>query len=277
MHISLLLLMMGCSKLGNLGNALEAYKPNVKFNRLDLRDINFNKVDTTLVFDVNNPNPIDLGLASFAYTLSLEGQRLTAGDRDKGFNVPGEGAAELKIPLSVVFTDIPELLDNTRGKDELGFAVRGDMGFNTPLGVVELPYNAEGKMPVIRAPKVQVSALRVDELALLQNRATLALDLNVTNRGGAAIGLKNVGYGFKLNNRRVATGDVAQLGSIDGDGQETVTVPITFSLTEVGSGLIDLLKSKGQVNAQFNAELTVDTPFGAVPFSFDEGKRLSLQ
>lgn len=277
MNIIWFMIAVGCSKLGNVGDALEAYKPKVKFQRLDLREIDFQQVKTSLVFDVNNPNPINLGLASFDYTLSLEEQRITAGEKSKGFQVPAEGQAELKIPLALVFADIPELLDRTRGKDELGFRVQGDMGFNTPLGVVKLPYDADGTMPVIRPPKFSFNTIRVENLAPLKNTATLAVVLDVANRGGATIQLKDVDYALNLNQKRIANGAVAQLGAVSGQSQQTVTVPINFTLTELGSGLIELITNRGQVSAKWHADLTVDTPFGGVPLTVDETGKIKLQ
>ena len=273
----LAVLLGGCQKLGAVGDVLETAKPTVSFQKLDVDSLDFSGIQSTLVFRVDNPNPVQLALASLDYTFSLEGQRVVSGDQADGLTLPAQGHGSVRIPVALAFADLPELLSQTRGKDALAFAVQGTMGFQTPLGVVTLPYNATGDLPVLRAPKIAFSKLRVESLSVRDDRATLALDLDVTHTGGASIGLKDMQYALSLSRTEVADGKVASLGQVDSSGTQTVTIPLNLRLTGLGSALISALTERTPVQARLAADLKVETPYGAIPLSIDESGQLTVR
>ena len=277
MNALLLMGLMGCQKMGPLGDALQTLKPTVEFNRLRTDEIDFEGIDATLVFNVDNPNPVALSLASMTYALDIEGISVLSGTKPKGFSLPASDAAKLRVPLSLQFSEIADLLSETRGRDELSFGVAGKMGFDTPIGEMSLPYQADGQFPVLRPPKVAFSKLRVKDLALLQDKATLALDLDVTNRGGAAITLADVDYKLSLAGARVASGAVARLGAVEADQTQQVSVPIEVKLSGLGSAIVSALTDRTSLNADFAADMSIDTPFGAVPLHLDESGQLQIQ
>lgn len=277
MTVLLLTMLMGCQKLGSVGDALKTRQPTISYKRLKTDSISFSGVDATLVFAIDNPNPVQIALSSLDYALQIEGQQILSGDKSDGLTLAASGSTNLRVPLSLQFSDIEGLLDATRGKDELDFSVSGDMGFNTPIGELTLPYDAGGNFPVLRAPKVSLKKLRVEQLALVQDKASLALDLDVTNRGGAAISFKDIDYKLSLAGSSVASGTLAQLGSIEGTETETVTVPIDIKLTGLGQAIITALTDRSALSAVFKADLDVATPFGDVPLSLNENGRLQIQ
>jgi LEA14-like dessication related protein len=269
--------LLGCAKLGSIGDVLDTRKPTVQFNKLRTDSISFDGIEATLIFDVDNPNPVQLALASLDYALDIEGQSVLSGEQAEGFTLPAQDSAKLRVPLALSFDDISGLLDATKGRDELGFSVSGDMGFDTPVGAIKLPYSAEGDIPVLRPPQVRFNKLRVEQLSIVQNKATLALDLDVTNRGGASVTLSDVDFGLALAGSDVASGVVSRLGSIGSDQTETVTVPIDLSLTGLGSAIITALTDRSSLSAAFSADLSVATPYGDIPLHVDESGRLQLQ
>lgn len=277
MSVLLWTMLLGCQKLGSVGDALKTRQPTISYKRLKTDNIDFSGIDATLVFQIDNPNPVQIALASVDYALQIEGEEVLTGAKDDGLTLAASDTTNLKVPLSLTFDGISSLLDATRGKDELGFGVSGDMGFNTPIGELKLPYNAEGSFPVLRAPKVSLKKLRVEELAVLKDSASLALDLDVTNRGGAAISFKDIDYKLSLAGASVASGKLAQLGSIEGSETETVSVPIDITLTGLGQAVITALTDRSALNTAFSADLSVETPFGDIPLSLDESSRLQLQ
>ncbi len=276
----MLLLLVGCQKLGGLsgiGEALEPYRPDVSFEKLDLQEIDFSHVEVDLLFSVNNKAPVGLSLASLDYQFELEGEQVLSGEQSDGLSLPADGQAELTVPISLTFSDISSLLGAAKGKDVLEFGLSGDMGIDTPAGVLQLPYSAAGELPVLRAPSVALSGLRVDDLALLENRATVALDLSVTNDGGASIGLKDLDYTLKLAGAEVADGQLSSLGSVDGGSTQTVSLPINLTLTSLGSAALEAIKSGGQVQVGLSGGLSVETPYGSVPLSIDRSKELGVR
>ncbi len=274
----LALLAAGCPKVdvAAVGKAVQKWLPKVRFDKVNLRDIDFDKADLTFVFQVDNPAPLKVGLASFSYALALEGQRLFDGDNPDGVKLEAEGSAPLKFPMTLRWKDLLDLLKATKGKDELNFGLTGNMGFDTPVGVAKLPYDASGLLPALRKPRFDLKGLKLRELKLLENRASLGLQIDATNLGGAAIGFSGFDYNLRLGGDRVAAGVVERLGEVAGTATERLEIPIDLNLLNLGSGVLNAIKNNGDIEAALGARLKVRTPFGEVPLSVDESGRLSV-
>jgi LEA14-like dessication related protein len=274
----LALLLASCPKSGTLdkvSEALEPYLPTVKFQDLSLRDIDWEHVEVDLQFRVDNPAPLQVKLASLSYALSLEGTSVLEGTMKDGLSLPAQDAATLTVPMSLQFDDIRSLLGSTRGKDELGFVLSGKMGFDTPVGVAKVPYTAKGDFPVLRTPKVALKKVKVTDLSLVQDQASLNVVLDVWNKGEASIGLSDFDYQFSLNGSKVASGTVASLGDAAA-GESVVKLPIDVKLSGAAGALLSLLQKGGETDAKLAASFTVTTPFGELPLSVDESGDLQV-
>lgn len=276
--VPLALGLVGCPKLGDLGSALEPFMPKVTFNKVGLRDINWEQVDVNLVFNVENPNPLKVALATFSYDLDLAGTDLTSGTMKDGFTLPAEGKTKLKVPMTFVFTDMANLLSATKGQDKLGLKASGKMGFNTPVGVAQVPYKASGEMPVLRTPKFSFKNIKVASFEPLQNTATIKVNLGVLNKGEGSLDFKDFDYSLKLDGTKVGSGTVSALGAATG-GNETTTLslPIDLKLTQAGTAIVNLIKDKGDTKAALDASMTVATPFGDLPLSVNESGKVSFK
>lgn len=275
----LALLAAGCPKvdLGKAGKAVKQFLPKVRFDRVKLRDIDFERAKLTFLFQVDNPAPLKVALSSFSYALDLEGERAFDGRNPDGVSLEPKGTAPLKFPFTLRWESLVNLLKATRGKDRLNFGLAGHMGFNTPVGEAKLPYDAGGDVPALRRPKFALKGLKVRDLNLVQNRARLAVQIDATNLGGERISFSGFDYDLRLAGERVANGVVERLGGVDGDGTERLELPIDLTLTSLGSGVVQAIKNRGDVRAQLGANLKVGTPFGPVPLSIDEGGNLRVR
>jgi len=275
---ALALFAAGCPKMtpAQIKAAAKKFLPKVSFDRVKVRDIDFERANLTFLFKVDNPAPLRVALSSFSYALDLEGARAFDGRNPNGVALEPKGSAPLKFPFTLRWKDLTELLKATRGKDRLAFGLAGHMGFDTPVGEAKLPYDAAGDVPALRRPNVRLAGLRVKRLDLPGNRATLGVQMDATNLGGERISFKGFDYDVRLAGERVANGVVERLGDIAGDGTERLELPIDLTLTSLGSGLLTAIKNRGDVQAELGANLKVATPFGDVPLSIDESGRLRV-
>ena len=253
--------------------ALEEFTPKVRFDRLQLNQVDFQHADVDFVFAVDNPNPVNIGLANFSYDLALEEVPFLSGDNAEGFELAANGTSELSLPLDLVFAEIFDVVDATRGKDVIGFGLAGKMGFDTPAGVANIPYAEDGDLPALRTPKFRFQALRVPKVDL--TTAQIEVDLGVENEHGTSLFFDNFDYDLSLGGRRVADGLVPTF-AVDGATEGTVTLPVAVNLLNVGSVILDAIAGE-PIDLGVSATVDVDTPFGVIPLSVDEAGRLSLQ
>jgi len=264
--IFLSFLVTGCAEV-------DQFLPKVKFNKLDVRAISFEQIETDFVFDVSNPNPIEIELASFSYALDLEAVQLFSGDNNEGFALANRGDTELLLPVDIVFADAWDTVSATRGEDNVDFGLNGHFGFNTPLGEMKLPYDEGGQFPALRTPTFSFESLRLTNLTIWD--ADLVIDLGVVNEHESTLFFDNFDYGLDLGGKSVATG-LVQTFDVAGDTKGTVSLPINVDLLTAGVTLVDAIIGRGNLDVGLSAGVDVDTPFGIIPLSIDETGKIDI-
>lgn len=254
---------------------IDPYLPKARFDRLDVKSVTFEAVEADFVFAVDNPNPVDISLARFDYALAFQGVEFLTGDDPDGLELVGEGATELALPVGFTFEGLYDLVQAGRGEDVIDFALAGSFGFDTPAGVVDLPYDADGDFPALRTPSFQPAALRVEDLDF--TGATLELDLLVDNEHASNLVFQQFDYALSLEGSSVASGLVTELGTVSGATEGTLTLPFDVSFADAGAGVYEALSGGDPVDVGLSAATEVDTPFGLVPLSIDESGTVSMQ
>jgi LEA14-like dessication related protein len=265
--LSVPLLLSACSDSG--------YLPTVSFERLDLQHISWQDVDADFVFSVKNPNPLTIDLARFDYDLSFSGVHWVSGDNPDGLVLEASGTSEWALPTHIVFQELYDLVQATKGEDTIPFEIAGTFGFDTSIGAIDLPYRADGGFPALRTPEVGYQALRVTDIGV--TTADLALDLGVTNEHGSNLWFKDFDYDVDLSSFDIGSGQVADLGEALPDKTTTLTLPFTVDLLESGMAVLDILTGNDQADLDLTASTDVDTPFGVVPLSIDEHGNVTIE
>jgi LEA14-like dessication related protein len=261
------LLLGGCQEA-------EPFLPKVKFERFDIKTLSWADISTDFVFAVTNPNPIKVGVDTFNYDFDLADTDLLDGDNANGFKLKAEGTSDLTLPVDLVFAETWETVQATRGLDDVPFRLAGEFGFDTPLGMVNIPYDEDGDFPALRTPKFQFKGLRVADVSL--TNATLELELGVDNDHGSTLFFDNFGYGITLAGADVASG-LVQTFDVLGSDEGTVTLPIDINILTAGVTLADALFSGGDLPVGLVANMDVDTPFGILPLAVDQSGDVLLE
>ena len=271
-----ILMFTGCLKIFQ-GLDLDKYKPTVQFKNLDVQHVDFTGADTEFVFNVRNPNPISVTLASLTYDLDLAGVSFFTGQKPDGMALAAAADTELRIPVSVLFANLIKLTGDIQGQDNVPFALRGKIGFNTPIGVIELPYDQGGEFPMLQKPDFSFQGLRVTDLAVLKNKASLGLDLNVTHKQSSVLNFQDFKYDMYLKGTKIGGGTIAQFATIEPNETGVVTIPVDLNLLQAGTAIVSAIKDRDKIKVRLDADLNVDTPFGVLPLDFDKSKLLQLQ
>lgn len=265
-----LMLLSGCEALTEL-------TPRVRFDRLEVDDIDFEHIDAGFVFRVDNPNPIGIRLDRFSYDLDLQQVDLLSGDEPGGLSLPASAGAEVRLPASLLWQGVWDLIRAVRGEDHVDFELGGAFGFDSDIGPIDIPYRADGRFPALRAPKIDLGRLRVTNLDLLRGTATATLDLAIDNDHASNLIFQSGRYDLQLAGRDVASGAVPPLGAVEGASTRTVSLPIVVDLVRAGASVVDVLTAGGRVQAGFDATIDVETPFGLLPLGIDERGDVSVE
>jgi LEA14-like dessication related protein len=269
--IASLLLLTGCFE------EIEPFLPTVQFGRLDVQALDWEHIETDFVFYVDNPNPVGIPLESFDYALSLADIELLSGADPDGLELLASDMSEVALPVDLAFLNVYDVVQTTRGLDAVPFGLEGSFGFDSPLGVVNLPYDAGGDFPALRTPSLDLGRLRLDDLSL--TGATLELDINVDNDHGSTVWLENFDYALSLEGVRVGEGFIQDFAGIDGATTYTVGLPLEVDFLSAGEALYNAFTGGDPINVKIEAGTDVITPFEGftLPLDISESGRLTLQ
>lgn len=241
---------------------LEPYEPKVTFDSLNVHEVDWEQVQVDFVFEVENPNPISVSLASFDYALEFSDVEWLTGDDPDGLTLQASDSSELALPVQFGFEELYEMVQAVRGEDTIPFGLSGNFGFDTPIGLIELPYSEEGTFPALRTPVIQASKLRVSSLSW--TGAELELDLSVDNDHESNLTFLEFDYSLALAGVDVGSGSVDSLGEVEGASTDTLTLPLEIGFGSAAMALYEALTGSS-VDLDLDATTLVDTPFGQVP------------
>jgi hypothetical protein len=270
------LALVGCLKGAKVPD-LSSYTPQVTFQRLDLGAADWSGVDARFILNVRNRSPISLNVAKWSWALALADTPFLSGDVPTATALEARATRPVAIPVRLVFADLIRTAEATRGQDAVPYGLSGDLTVQTPLGPVTVPYRHAGSLPALRAPKIQVQALRVQSLDLLKGRAELALDLALQGEGGGRMILEAAKWTLGLGGVQVADGATEVLGAVSSGDTTPVTLPIGINLARLGAATVSALQKKDPVDVRFGADLSVATPLGRIPLKVDEAGRIPVR
>jgi LEA14-like dessication related protein len=253
---------------------LDPYLPKVSFHSLEVIDVDWDGVQADFIFEVDNPNPVDVSMDRFDYALAFEQIEWLSGDSPDGLVLAADDASELALPVEIEFEGLFDMVQAVRGQDEIGFGLDGSFGFDTPIGPLDIPYDEDGGFPAPRRPNFKLNKLKVKSLSW--ESADLNLRVDVDNDHGSNLIFQNVDYQVSLAGIDVGGGFIDSLGEVDGATSKTVNVPITVDIWELGTAVYSVLQGD-QLEVDFSADMDVDTPFGVVPLHVADLREIGIE
>lgn len=260
----------GCEELLPYLDEVEPYLPSVRFESLEVQDVDFEHIAVDFVFAVDNPNPVEIDLASFSYNLALQDVDIINGSEDDGFTLESSGSSELVLPMDMTWQSAFDLVDATRGEDYIDFVLDGHFGFDTPVGEVDLAYEDGGNFPALRTPEITLGQLRVGDIDWINASLPIELDVTVDNEHASTLTFENFDYAITLQGVDAATGFIGTLGDVDGDSTDDFAIPLELDLLSIGWSLGEAIVAGDPIEVGLVADTDVVTPFGTAPLSLDE-------
>ena len=248
-----------CALLGQL-----VQKPNVTFNSVHLTSVSFEGIAANFVMDVQNPNPVGLDLARLAYQLTIDGHQLAAGQANQAASIPANGTGQVTMPLAIKFTDFVQSVQALFTKETLPYTINITPGFNTPIGIIDVPINHADTFPVPKLPNVSFGAVTMGAINL--TGATVNLGINVANPNSFSLPLGNLGYKVALAGNSLLEGS-ASPGAVAAG--QTAAIPITarVDFLKTGMGLMSALTGG---NATISFDGLLDLGFYKHPIHLEQ-------
>lgn len=229
--------------------------PSIALEGAKLEELKLSEARLTFSARVENPNPFPLSVSRVRFAILLEGKPAAQGQIDTAFAIPAAtpgapatagatpevvpGKGSIAFPVAIRFSAVPGFVKVMATQKEAAYALTGAVGFSTPHGVVELPIQAGGTIPVPKKPDVQVARLIMRSAS--PTAIVLDLRFKIGNTNVFPLPSARLDYALFASGKEVARA-TGRLESPLGAGETVeLTVPIQISPLKVGKAAAKFL------------------------------------
>lgn len=241
----------GCAVLLDVLRAT-VQEPTLTFQSVALTDVSLTGLTLDTAWRLDNPNAVEISLASIEYALSVENAPVISGSPAQGLQIPAQGSTVLHFPATVTFQSVGILVQTFASKDTATYKVGGAIGVQTPMGVLKLPLEKQGTFEVPKLPAVQFSPPRIASLSLLG--ATIEFPLEITNRNSFELPVDGITGSVFIAGERIGNISTGNLGRLGDHGKRMVTLPLTVSFLNTAQAVISAVQN-GQAQVRLEASL----------------------
>jgi LEA14-like dessication related protein len=259
--LALSLLASGCAFLSQLLRSAFV-QPEVRFKGASLGAVTLSDATLNLTWELQNPNPVGISLASLDYAFFVEGKQVVAGTPASGLRIPPQGTADLSFPATVRFQDIAPVVQTFLEKDYASYRAQGTVGIETPVGVVTLPLQYEGQFEVPKVPRVEFLPPRIQNITFAS--ATVEFPLSVTSRNSYVLPVSASG-GVEIAGARVGSLS-ADLSQVQPRATQRISVPLTINFLEAAQAALAL--RSGSATVGFKGSLQSGS--ASIPLQFQQ-------
>ena len=143
MTLALAAALGGCA---GLGNALR--EPDIRLDRVMVRDIGVRGGTLDLEVEVANPNGFDLRGTELALGLDVEGSHVGDVRISDEFSVDRNGSTSLTLPLRFEWAGVGGALRTALSQGEIPYQMKGELSLQTPWGAHSVPFTKTGRAPL---------------------------------------------------------------------------------------------------------------------------------
>jgi LEA14-like dessication related protein len=145
---ALLALVVGLGACAGLGNALK--EPDVRLDRVILRDVGVRGGELDLMVELDNPNGFDLRGTEVELGFDVEGSHVGDVRYTEEFSLDRGGRTTLTLPLRFEWAGVGSALRAALSYGEIPYQMRGQIRLQAPWGAHSVPFTREGRAPLTR-------------------------------------------------------------------------------------------------------------------------------
>lgn len=267
----LVLALTGCAALKGLSQMAGIRPPEVTYDTVNYRALDFEALHCDVVFDVKNPNSVGGRIEGYDLKLVVDGVTLADGKVEQALDLGPGKSTKFVIPAVVRWSDIANRLTaKSLMPDDLPWKVSGTAFVKVADQSIGLPFEREGALPVIRPPTITPVAVRVATPSL--TKIHVDVDVEMKSNGGHTLSIGELAHDVSIAGQEVIKGSIAPPGPVHGNSVRTIGADL--ATLQIGMTMMKVLQSKEPVPVRFRGQTAVDTGFGVVPFPFDATTKL---
>lgn len=258
-----------CAALKDLGNL---QKPTLSISDAKITALSLKDIEITFDVEIDNPNPVSVSLNNYTYDFLLNEQSFVSGNAVSGVSIDASGSSSIQVPVQLTYKEFFEAFKHLTDKDETEYTFLVTAGVDVPvLGVVEVPIEKSGILPVVKLPKIEVSGLKLSKLSL--TKIDLELNLSIENPNNFDVNLSELDYKLDLNGTSPFSGSINEQIDLEQKTASNLAIPLSLNILELGSAVRNVIVNGEQIEYGFTGSTLVGSSlpyFNSSNFSFDK-------
>lgn len=271
----LIIFFQGCTSLQQLASV---EKPSVSLDNYRITSLSLNEAEVTFDIKIDNPNPIALNLDSYSYKFDIEGNSFLKGTQKSNTQIGANADQIIQLPVRFSYQELFESVRAVAKQDEIAYTFGADLNLDLPiLGLINIPVEQTGTLPVIKLPSLSVKGLNVKKLSF--SSADLEVDVAINNPNAFGINLQDVDYNLGINGLTSISGALDKAFQIEKGSTETVKIPISINLLQLGMSAYQAISNKEDFEYTISGSALVDTDlpvFKSSAFNFDKSGLVNI-
>lgn len=230
--------MDGCAALEDLSNTIQ--KPSLSVENVRVSDFNFEEMELTYDIKVDNPNALSVQMLAYDYNLDINEHTLVTGDQKKELAIEASGASTFQVPMRLNFRDVYRSVQSLRDSEEVSYNFLSNLMFDLPvLGQTKVPVRKEGRIPLLKTPKISLEDFEVTGINL--SSADINMKLRFDNPNGFGINVNALKYDLMINGEQWFNGTALQGATIKEQGVTMLNIPVSLNISKMGMSAYRLL------------------------------------
>jgi len=251
--------------------------PEFALNRTEFRGLDDQRVAVDLHLDVTNPNTFGAQILSYTIAFSVDGVSLVNDRIDRVVDFRGGATDDLLIPVRVRWRELADRIAHhaARGDlpEHLPFTASGTAQVAIPGGSLSVPFNYTGDFPVVVPPAIAPCDVGIAQTSVTAVR--LEVDVCVTNPNARPIGLKDVRYELRVNDRTLVEAQLGEDLKLGPREQGRVSIVGAMSVEDAGRRLVAaVLGVRTEADVRVIGAGEYESGIGTVPLHFDSSETM---
>ncbi|MDR1220551.1 MAG: LEA type 2 family protein [Treponema sp.] len=214
-----------------------AKDPVISLDSVELTRVAFTGADGLCKITVENPYPVAIPFPRIEWELFIADVALTTGAIESETVIKAKNAAIVDVPFHVDYADLYNTIASVKdasknGAKETGFNIVMTAAFNLPvLGEKKLPFEVEGKTPLLQAPRFSGMALSIGKIDF--TGVTLNCSFDVENPNAFELPFPNIDWDYSVDNNSFAKGGVERAAPLAAHSVSPVAIHVDVKYADM--------------------------------------------
>jgi LEA14-like dessication related protein len=231
-----LLTLAGCAEVGKLAASV-VIPPKLTCRAVNVSALDLEGATLAFDFDIENKNGFGLKVARIGYAIEVESTKVE-GTAPGGLELPARARAPLTLTARLRWRDVPALASMLGKQDAVRYKLAGTVGVQTPVGVLDLSVEREGKLDLPRLPAIALEGVSIRSLSF--TRLTIAVQVKLSNPNAFPIPAGKLDAALSLGGSEVARVENRAVAAVGARGSAVAEIPIQLDLDRAGRAALDL-------------------------------------